>query len=431
MKSSKSGLFFDSLIILLNIAGSRGNYLLYWLLGLKTLPKVMIFVICMDIIYLVFNLKTNHSSAKLKFPKQLYVLFILLSVNLLNTLLTSDKNLLMYFIQIAYTILFSIILYNIANKYLKQRTNEAVRLFSRGYVWISLFSIVGVIVSFILCSVIGLSLKPATADFFLGNDIVGESYYRTYLSLNMYASIPRVPFFQEYGFLCGLFHEPSALAWNIFPCLILLLGFASPKKTRWLVIGLGICMMLFAGSATNILVIVACLLVYSLMTIRRKLFSVVLGVAVILGAALLYFSIDDTFLQFLMGRLEEGNGSQLYSLSTLIWTLSPRTLMGSDFLDASYVRDIMDYSVSSKDVGYIPFLLNLIIIVSFVTNIIKLLRTKDKVCLSVGFASLYYILHSAKVGMPMLVQSLPVFLIFLQLIALSQYGRIKAFSRNC
>lgn len=421
MGKNKSLYFFDTIIILLNLATGRGNILLYWLTGFERIAPIQFMVILLDLVYIAVRVSKIRCKEIKKLPITALLIIIILFVNLLNIVLEGKANPLAQSLHFFVFALFVFILYKLSNEYLNTFGNntKASLFLSRGYVWLSLISIVGVFLSFFLMNIFGLDSSPVNADFMAANMDKGCIYYRSFFSVNMFTLIPRVPFFQKFGMLSGLFHEVHSFAMNVFPCLILMLGFAKKTVSRWLIIISSILVILFAGSATNILVVGACLVAYFVINSKKKFLGSLIGAAAIALVVFIYVSIDDTLLEFLLGRMDEGSGSQQYSVSLLEWTFSPRTLMGSDFFSTDYVEEMQTSSIILKDVGYIPFLLNIAFIIFYLKDTIKLLFSKDKVGMAVGFASLYLILHSGKIGMTLFALTLPLIMVFIQTITIN------------
>ena len=110
---------------------------------------------------------------------------------------------------------------------------EGVENLSKGYVWLSFISIIGVFITFAALNFgIVSGGKEIRPDYMEANIDGGAVYLWTLLSVNdVHYEIGRIPFFQDYGFLDGLFHEPNVLAHNISPCIIILMGLV--KKNIW------------------------------------------------------------------------------------------------------------------------------------------------------------------------------------------------------
>lgn len=415
----------DTLVVIINLAAGRGNILLYWLSGLDKSGPINAIVILLDFLYVALRFR-GHKSKPFKIPTSAILIIVIITVNLFNIIIEGNSNPLGQTIHLTTCFFFTFILYELANEYISIHINDdsAVKLYSRGFVWLALLSVLGVFISFIMSSIWGPQMVPAHADFLQANEDVGETYYRTYFSLNMYTIFGRIPFFQDYGMLCGLFHEPHTLAMGVFPGLILILGFCK-KKIRWLVVASAVLMMLFAASATNILVVTVCVVLFLIINSKKRFIGSLIAAGAIFLVVMIYVSIDDTLWEFVIGRLARDNGSNHYSASLLQWTFSPKTLLGSNFLATEYVDEILQSSVSTKDVGFIPFFLNVLFILVFIRDSLKLILRRDRVGMAVGFASLYFILHCGKIGMTVFAQTVPIMVVFIQSFTLYIYGRIK------
>jgi len=393
-------------------------------------------VIIVDVIYILFRFHGKIHSFSLTHHKPILLIFFLLLYNSFNGLLQEGR---FEFYLLGLVVVSSLLVfildqhvYNIQNCRIPFR--ESVMLLSKGYIWLAMISILGVILSFVLLRIGLVHGSPLSLDFFETNEYYSSVVYlRTFVSvtqapinaLGYYREI-RVPFFQDYGVLCGLFHEPHILAYHIFPCVIFLIGIAKSVKQRVLFIILSILMILFAGSATNFIVIVACLSVYFILLARKNAYFAVLGLLLVLVLVGGYFILDDTFLQFVLNRLDSGNISNMSTKELLAFAFSPKTLMGTNFLSTSFTTEAG--GAGGQDIGLIAFIFNIWFLVLYFRNTIKLLFKHDRVSVSVGFMCLYYILHSAKIGMNMYIQIMPVFLVYLQNYVL-KYGRIQTTNR--
>lgn len=419
MKNKKQTLtIWDALIVLLNISAGRGNFLLFGILHLQSTLIVCILTIVLDIVYLLvrFGVSSNLAS---KFPAGVYFCELLLFYNFFHMFSIGGS----YTTSICYFILVFVFSQILSAQIAVLRKsdlpiNDCIRQLSKGYLWISLFSIVGIILSFILLNIRETQGIPVNADYLSSHADLGLEHYWTYFTLSSPNSFVRVPFFQDYGILTGLFHEPHILALNVFPCLILLFAFADSFLKRSLIIVFSILMLLFSGSTTNILVVGFCLLLYFVLHFRKNFLGVILSVVAISFAIYYFYQIDDTLFLVVSGRLDVDNQSQQVSRDLLEFAFTPRTLFGSNILETSFAYG----TISNDDVGFIAFFLNIGFIIIYGINTIKLLLRNDRLSEIVAFASLYYILHSAKVGLTMYIQTLPILLVFLQFYLLS-YGR--------
>lgn len=391
--------------------------------------QVFFIVVFIDIFYLILRFKDKTFFSNIGFSSTLaplYFTIIILLVNYYNAL-REGSGFLVSTGFVLLVVMFSFILGALIKDYSKSSTKDIAYSISRGYIWLSILTIGGIFLSFILDLLFGLQKTPIEADFLASNIEKGSRYYRSFFSVIRNDGEMRVPFFQEFGTFTGLFHESQSAAHNIIPCLILLLGFSKSNKSRVMIILSGLLFMLFSISVMSILVVALCLSIFFLINSRHGMFGMIIGVSASIAFILLILQMDkSSILQgFVLDRLDTDNRSQLYSVSMNVWTFTPRTLLGSNFLATNYVMEIMDIGVVKSDVGYIPFLLLIGYIITFLINTIKLLLINNKKARAVGFASLYFLLHSSKIGMPMLILTLPVLLIYLQSLILRLYGRRK------
>lgn len=412
---NRSLTIWDALIVLLNIAAGRGNFLLYGLLHLQSTLMVGFLTILVDIVYLFVRFN-GISLFNRKIPAAVYFCECLLFYNAIHMFYIGGN----YTVSVVYFLLVFVFTLILSGQIAILRKsdltlNEGIRKLSKGYLWISLFSIVGVILSFVLLNFRETQGIPVSADYLSSHDDMGLEHYWTYFTLSSPNSFIRVPFFQDFGILTGLFHEPHILALNVFPCLIFLLWYADNLLKRSVVVVFAILMILFSGSTTNILVVGLCLLLYFTLHFRKNIIGVIISVVLIALAIYYFYQIDDTLFLVVSGRLDVDNQSQQVSRDLLEYAFTPRSLFGSNILETSFAYG----TVSNDDVGFIAFFLNIGFIIIYGINSIKLLLRKDQLSETVAFASLYYILHSAKVGLTMYIQTLPILLVFLQYYLLS------------
>ena len=424
-KKIQSLTFWDALIVLLNIAAGRGNYLLFGLLHLHSTLVVCLVTIVVDLVYILARFGGN-SIFNLKFPSSVLLFELLLLYNSLHMVYVGGN----YATSISYFLLVFLFSQILSSQIaILNRTETSIeagsRMLSKGYLWISLFSTLGIVLSFALLNVREIQGTLVDADYLSSHADLGLEHYWKYFSLSSPNSFVRVPFFQDFGILTGLFHEPHVLALNVFPCLILLLGFSDNTIKRALVIMFSVLMVLFEGSTTNILVVGLCLLIYFTLHFRRNIIGIIITIAVMAFAVYYYYQLDDSLFLVVSDRLDIDNQSQHVSRNLLEFAFTPRTLFGSDILQTSFAYGV----VSNDDVGFIPFFLNISFLVVYGVNTIRLLIRRESVSNVVAFASLYYIMHSAKVGMTMFIQTLPILLVFLQSYILSN-GRNRVIRKS-
>lgn len=431
-KIKKQIYVLDSLMVLLNIAGQRGNYLLFLLTGLGQQFYVTCLVFLIDMIYIPIRFKglpMIRSNRKYLLPVIFFI--IIPAVNIFNRLLDNQglgAHLAFFILQICFIFL----LMGLAKEYLMKIPEESPKLLSRGYIWLVFISVAGVLVSFVLIKIIGFSQGGVHADYLESNlDRIGINYYWCYFTMVMQEFTLRIPFFQDDGYLMGLYHEPHVFAYNVFPALILLLGVSSKKESKYLIIVVIILSFLFSGSVTSMLSLTACLVIYFVINTRRNLWTTLLGVMVVVGGVILFLSFSDsTFIDFVKFQMDD-SGSRKYSENTLMFAFSPKTFLGSNILSpGEYIDDLRLAGIWTSDVGFVCFLLNVSFILSYMINVIKLVTIKDALANAVGYASLYYLLHSAKIGVMVFINVVPLLLVFMQYLTLVNYGRRKTVKKT-
>lgn len=436
MKIERRILIGDAIIVLLNLAAGSGNILKNWLLFTSNSLIFPLFVILFDILYLLakINKYSFRHVHKRKFLLPYIIYVVILLYCFLNSLFCEGRINLSSLepMLLAFLMLFVL---NIQVSYIKHRIPDfrnRVKYLSRGYIWLAMFSVIGVISSFIFYRLNLVGDTPITADFLTSNEDTGISYSRVFLSVHFsygyFSNLNiRVPFFQDDGVFSGLFHEGQLLAYNVFPCLILLLGLFTSKMQRLIIIFTSILMMFFSGSATNVLVLLFCLSVFFFIVGKKNFIMMIVGIFIVIFAIVVYISLDDTFMLFILDRLDGSNVSNQTSQSLLKFAFSPKSFWGGKILSTAFIVNGLK---QGEDVGYIAFSLNIIFLFFFLLNTLKLILKSDSFAVATGFASLYCILHSAKFGITMYLQYLIVFLIFLQSYILSSYGRIDSAKKD-
>lgn len=429
MKKGKGFYYIDALVILLSFAGVRGNALLFKLLGVESQRLVSDLVILVDIAYILANSKRLLNNARSPYLRPVVFFISILVLNVFNFVI-SGKGFGVQFDWLVLFILVIIILRGLAKDYYKTSKELCVGWLSRGYVWITLISVFGVFIAFALTLALGPDLTPFDAEFLVThNEREDVSHYWCYTSMLMQQLFSiRIPFFQENGYLTGLYHEPHIFALNAFPGLLLLLGLTRKRWQDAFVIVSMVLAFLFSGSVTSLMSLTVCLIIFFFLNSKRKLFPTLFASAIIAVGVYIFLQVTDSvYADFVAERLDDSeSGSMGYSTSALLFAVTPHSLFGNNILSTEAARNMVQYgTMGDADVGFIAFFLNIGFFVSYAINTAKLLFTDNKTAKAVGYASLYCLLHSAKSGMGLYVQLTPMFLVFLQYLALVTYGRRK------
>lgn len=401
----------DSLIVFLNISNSYSiiPYILFFQYkrGINT-----VLIILINLIYLLLRYRKN---IKIPFKHPLFVIYFILNfINVCSAYFTDTKYI-MPFVYLICNTLFYVVLYN-SYIFYKNRFDgkETIWKLCRGYSWICIVCLISAIFLFIL---IKIGLSPHTnlvndrMDLFEDNVIsTGHTYYFPYFSSILLVPLTpllRLPFFTEYGVICGIYFEPHILTFMLCPALFLLWAYVENIWRRIGLFLLWLLIILMASSTTNILSILCCFFVLLLYTKRGR----ILLVPIIYTLVLIIFivGLENTELFFIADKLD-GSSSMEYSQNTMFYAFEPISLFGYNFMSNSYLKEI---STHPKDVGYIPCFLNILFLSIAYLKLIKCFFTKDRYKILISCAILYFFLHSMKIAMVSYSLSFLMLIIFL------------------
>jgi len=294
---------------------------------------------------------------------------------------------------------FYFLLYNCFHRYTQEYTFEKGSwLIIRGCVWLCLLSVIGSILLFLFIQIGGNPLVNDTIgmrmDLFFDNiERFGHQYFFPYVSILMKSHEIRIPFFQSEGIICGLYHEPHIVTFMTFPALFILLGRLKSIVWKLIVWFSYLLIMLLAASTTNIGAFFACLFVMMLFVKDMK--KLVIPFIIVGGMFFLFWGLN--FSDFLFVQDKMDSGSKDYSVNTILFAFTPRTLLGSNFLSNDY---LFETSSVLRDVGYIPFALNVIFLSIFSYKLFcVIVLSKSAWVKMVGISILYFFLHSMKIAM--------------------------------
>lgn len=413
MKARKKNRYlFDSLIVFLNISNSYSiiPYILFFQYkrGVNTLIIILI-----NIVYLLVR---YNNKIRIPFKHPLFVIyFILNAINVYSAYTTHIAHIMPPLYLLCNT-LFYIILYNCYLYYKKEGVGEKERiwLLCRGYIWICVICIISISTLFLLIKA-GLSpysnLINERMDLFDSNVNVLEHtyYYPFYTSILLVQKdfSLTLPFFTDSGIICGIYFEPHIVAFMLFPALFLLWAYCEKTLYRVALFFIWIFIMLICCSTTNILCFTSCLLFLFLYT--KKGIITLIPIIYILLIVVFIIGLENTSFLFVADKLDN-SGSMQYSQNTILYAFEPRTLLGSNFLDNGYLKDI---STHPRDVGYISCFLNVLFLLVSYMKLFRNFFCKNIYCLLFSFAILYFFLHSMKIAMVSYSLSFLMFIIFL------------------
>ena len=388
----------DSLLVMLNIS-TYCSVIPYIIFHQYQRGWCMILLSFINVLYLL-----TRFHGKVKIPTDT-LFFIYISVLLSNIIavLTSGDESNVAFIYPFINSTFYVLIFTLYYDYKKSETKlESIWLVIRGYIWLCALGIVSAISLFIL---IKAGFNPTTTpvadeyyDLFKSNaeSTIRTYYFPYYISVLLDAGIitKKIPFFMEYGTICGIFHEPNAICFVVFPALFFLWFYERRVHFRLFYFFIWVFIILLTGSTTNIIAFLFSIIV--LLIMEKKARKWLIPLSVIALYLIIYIGLDNTELVFILDKLNDADGSMSYSSGTIEFAFTPSTLFGSNFLNNSYLTDIS--SSGKRDVGYLSFFLNIVFLSLF---IFRLGRTiiKSKQYRLLGIAALYFFLHSMKTAL--------------------------------
>lgn len=386
----------DSFIILLNISNSYSivPYLLFFQHS-RTVNTAIILLI--NIVY--FIVRFNHN--KIFSNYSLFLIYIVIcSVNILSSLITET----IIFQTVLYPVtnsLFFLIMVNCFNEYMKTECfKRSLWLVLRGYIWLCLACLVSVILLFILLKV-GVNgetnLVNDRFDLFRSNvELSGHIYYFPYYTsiLLIPKIMLRIPFFTDDGVICGIYYEPHILTFMLFPALFFLFGYFEKRSVKALCFIVWVFIMLLASSATNIVAFSFCL--FLLLLFKRKGILILLPICALFVWIIVNIGLENTDFSFLVEKLSGGDNSRDYSMGTIEYAFSPKSFIGYNFMSTNYINEITN--AEKKDVGYLPFFINIVFLLFFILKQVNLFL-KDKFKRYIALGVIYFFIHSMKVAM--------------------------------
>lgn len=392
LKLNGRQLKYDSLMVLLNLSMSCS--ILPYLLFFQSKRLVCVILITLlDILYMLhrFRLPTMKNEPML-------LIFVLLHiVALISSLITGSS----INITLGYLVLNSVFyyfLYCLFRDYSQHfDLKNTMWLMVRGYIWLVFICLFSCIILFALMK-IGMNLQTNNVtmkyDLFYAGSEDGKVFFMPYyLGVLLTGTLERLAGFQTAGIICGIYFEPHILAFMTFPALFLLLYYYSNLKIVWS--GVFFFIVLLTVSTTNILSLLGCLVVYYLYTISefnwKKFLTLVVFSAVLFLAAK---NIDWDYFQYVENKLDD-SGSLQYSQSTIEFAFTPKTLIGTNFYDISWVRTGATYA----DVGYINFVFNIMYLILCAYYLLKIFLVKKPLFMAFLLFGCYFMFHSAKLAM--------------------------------
>jgi hypothetical protein len=404
-------LLFDSLLILLNI--SNTYTILPFLILTNKLTTNSLIIFTLNVIYIIFRFGKN-----IKIPKRDTLFFLYVLITLLNFILCPLTNtcIIGFIVLVSVCISFYILLFNLFNKYLNELNLEtSLALLFRGYLWLCFYALF--IALFFLFIIEVLNFNPLINPISFNRiDIIEDNIVRTRsnyyfpfnLSMILVTTYERIPFLHKYGSITGIFHEPHTMTFLIFPSFFILYTKYKRILTRTLLLIIFSIFVLMAASAMNIFSIILTLLIA--LSVKYKKLSLLIIFAFIY-LIIHIFTIDNPLIDFIKFKLE--SGSKDYSMFTLEYAFSPKTIIGTNFFDTSRAKLYGSSVDQYYNVGYVIFILNILFLSVFIKKIKDLVLSKVESIKYVGLFALYFFIHSTKLAMTTYSLSFLIFVMFI------------------
>lgn len=400
-KTDTKKIIIDTLIVLLHITYGM-SMLKVWLLDILPIPNYLDLAIITTI---AFFLRFGGEFKLLTIKNNGFILlfFALYFADILQGFQFGFKASLFRFFMLVDIYLFMEYIYAI---YIEKRKKTANPI-SGITVHFELFSAYN-IAAIALCAlliffhVISPYSNPLPLNSLISNnDLVGANYYFPgHLSLTSGSMRGLVS--SNIPVLTGLTHEPHVLFYLIGPCFFFLLF--RVKNSMWKVLLLYFLYFSILIISTSVTALISFIIVI----VVEQLYNIVIGkgktkniiILIIVLSLLSWFMsigkeiVDDVTL-LMTNRISAGNdeGSKGFSFSMLMYIFSPSSLFGSGNMPGA-----TGFELDNINIGYLSCVLDVIFIIIFVVKMFKNIISFDRSIHYCGLATLYFFLHTQKMG---------------------------------
>lgn len=306
--------------------------------------------------------------------------------------------------SVGYTYIVEYVSYIIFYAYFTNLTQESTDLLPiiKPYCAYYLFScfIIFLSASLLVTGLLSPTDNPLTEGRLISNNVenLGTFYFWPgHLSIVSLSS--RVKLFGDLPILCGLSHEPHVLGNSIFPAFFLMLYFLSNKK--WVKVAvfssLGVILILSFSTTSFLSLSFVLFIEYFLYkTSYGNGGNILITLIILMFVYLLLnnYGILDQFVNLSSDKIAGAGGSNKYSESLLLYSLTPDSILG----DGIYPRTQSQESFLNGNIGFVSSILINIFYILFVTKALKLFNSNDKLVHYIGLASIYFFVHSLKLG---------------------------------
>lgn len=404
----KRGIYFlDALFVILNISNPFSLLPCFIFTGQTGLNSAIIFGI--TIIYTFFRFGKSFKSSF----DALFIIFLIINIyNLANSAISGTLAI-GYIANFLACCAFFFFLYNLYVEYRRKYSfEETVVLQTKGYTWLSIYQLVIVALFFLLIR--SHVINPLINEITWNYDMLADNASRQYSSCRYFFpyhicvisqdAMDRLPFLNLEGIVPqGVFHESQAMTYYIVPFLFLM-HYLFNKKALLIVFDiLFVIYIVVAASTTCFLSVLAVLLLWSVLKERE-----IVLLYIVLASSIVTFiqTTDNPIVELIRFKLD--SGSMEYSASTLDFAFTPKSLLGTDFYDLSY----LEKGLNNYDVGIIVFVLNIVFILILGYRTMKLCFSSNKLAVCVGLFSTYFMLHSTKLALRTYSSEMLIFIMF-------------------
>lgn len=259
-------------------------------------------------------------------------------------------------------------------------------------------------------NIVDLFQNPIPANFstFIDNNTInyGASYFSP-LNITIVTAERRLGSLATF---CGISYEPHIAAYFATPAMFLLHGITDISKLKKILYTTMFIVFLFtAQSGTNALMLIFLILLMAMkpLFIDRKFMLTFLLVIFIIGGLL--YGLNNINDIYVLKKIASRGDSADYSINFLTYAISPTTLWGDGVFNVPYPY---------ADIDNIGLFFSLLIISFYSLGYLgsfKAIFQRNILTQYVGFAALYFFLHSLKIVQLIFVFPFTVFILFLLL----------------
>lgn len=247
---------------------------------------------------------------------------------------------------------------------------------------------------------------------FMNENLSTGTYYFWPGHLSVLIPDARIPLPWPIPVLCGLSHEPHTLCHSIFPALLLLLYYLREKKILFVFDIISIIVVLIFSFSTTALVSLLWVLFFEVILYNSQTKAAIdflFPLLVVLVVAFLLIQNSDVVSSIFTYSSDKISGSDTtsmrYSSNMILYSLTPTELLG----DGIYLNVLS----KAPNIGFISALLVNSFFLCFAVLILRNFFSRNTFCHYVGLASLYFFIHSLKMGCLILNYPLLFYIIFL------------------